>query len=386
MAARLAKFGVNAVRFHHMDMQKAPGGIFAADGKTLDPDQLDRLDFLIARLKENGIYADLNLHVSRTYPGMPTWEGGPTYHKGVDNFIPEMIEWQHRYARDLLTHVNPYTKARYADEPAVALVEINNENALLQDWWGGRLDDDAPRLCRRAPAAVEPLADGEVWRLRRRSSGPGASSKRPSASEMLQNGNFAQGPAGWNLERHGTAKAEAQATHDAPQGAPALRVDVAAVDGVGWHVQINQPKLAFRKGEPYTLTFQARADAPRRIAVNAMQAHEPWKQLWTAETPLSTEWRTYQFTFQPTADDDNARISLSQLGERTGSIWFAAVSLRPGGVSGLSRRRCTRASRDLPQARLRRPHASRPSATGSRSSGRPSGATGPGWPGFSRTS
>ena len=144
VAARLAKFGVNAVRFHHMDMQTAPGGIFAADGKTLDPDQLDRLDFLIARLKENGIYADLNLHVSRTYPGMPTWDGGPTYDKGVDNFIPEMIEWQHRYARDLLTHVNPYTKTRYADEPAVALVEINNENALLQDWWGGRLDEMPP--------------------------------------------------------------------------------------------------------------------------------------------------------------------------------------------------------------------------------------------------
>ena len=107
VAARLAKFGVNAVRFHHMDMHKAPGGIFAADGKTLDPDQLDRLDFLIARLKENGIYADLNLHVSRTHPGMPTWEGGPTYHKGVDNFIPEMIEWQHGYARGLLTHLNP---------------------------------------------------------------------------------------------------------------------------------------------------------------------------------------------------------------------------------------------------------------------------------------
>ena len=70
-------------------------------------DQLNRLDFLIARLKENGIYADLNLHVSRTHPGMPTWAGGPSYHKGVDNFIPEMIEWQHGYARGLLTHLNP---------------------------------------------------------------------------------------------------------------------------------------------------------------------------------------------------------------------------------------------------------------------------------------
>src|SRR5262249_31241168 len=140
VAARMAKFGINAVRFHHMDMQSTPGGIFAADGRTLDPEQLDRLDFFIAQLKEHGIYADLNLHVSRTYPDMPTWEGMPSYHKGVDQFVPEMIGWQHRYARDLLGHVNRYTKSRYADEPAVAIVEINNENAIMQDWSGGRLD------------------------------------------------------------------------------------------------------------------------------------------------------------------------------------------------------------------------------------------------------
>ena len=334
VAMRLAKFGVNAVRFHHMDMQKAPGGIFAADGRTLDPDQLDRLDYLIAQLKENGIYADLNLHVSRTYPGMPTWAGGPTYDKGVDQFIPEMIEWQRGYARDLLTHTNPYTHSQYAGEPAVALVEINNENALLQDWWGGRLDDmpaayaaELERQWNRWLTAKYPdfTALKQAWGVREAVLG----------SEILDNGDFMQGLKGWILERHGAAKADYRVTHEAPQGAPALRVDIAAVDGVGWHIQMNQPGLTLRKGEPYTLEFQARADTPRRIAVNAMQAHEPWKQHWTAETPVTTEWKTYKYTFQPLADDDNARVTLSQLGERTGAVWFAAVSLRPGGISGL---------------------------------------------------
>src|SRR5688500_8901464 len=35
VAARMAKFGINCVRFHHLDMFSAPGGIFAKDGKTL---------------------------------------------------------------------------------------------------------------------------------------------------------------------------------------------------------------------------------------------------------------------------------------------------------------------------------------------------------------
>ena len=140
IAARMAKFGINCVRFHHMDGQPAPNGIFRPDMRTLDPGQLDKLDYFIAQLKKNGIYADLNLHVSRTYPGLPRWEGMPSFDKGVDNFHPSMIDLQREYTRDLLTHTNAYTHTRYADEPAVALVEINNENALFHEWWSGALD------------------------------------------------------------------------------------------------------------------------------------------------------------------------------------------------------------------------------------------------------
>src|SRR5215213_1556225 len=100
VAARMAKFGINCVRFHHMDMFSAPGGIFAKDGKTLDAERLDRLDYFIAKLKEQGIYADLNLHVSRTYPDRPKAEkqGNPSYDKGVDNFAAATIQLQKDYA------------------------------------------------------------------------------------------------------------------------------------------------------------------------------------------------------------------------------------------------------------------------------------------------
>jgi hypothetical protein len=41
-----------------------------------------------------------------------------------------MIELQKEYASQLLGHRNPYTKLKYTEDPAVAIVEINNENAL----------------------------------------------------------------------------------------------------------------------------------------------------------------------------------------------------------------------------------------------------------------
>jgi len=52
-----------------------------------------------------------------------------------------MIELQKEFARDLLQHVNPYTGLAYRDDPAVAIVEINNENGLVSRWWEKGLDD-----------------------------------------------------------------------------------------------------------------------------------------------------------------------------------------------------------------------------------------------------
>ena len=49
----------------------------------------------------------------------------------------------------LLAHTNPYTKMRYADDPAVAIVEILNENSLLEfwmrNWFRGELGGSEPR-------------------------------------------------------------------------------------------------------------------------------------------------------------------------------------------------------------------------------------------------
>jgi hypothetical protein len=140
-AARLAKFGVNCVRLHHMDRDPAPKGLWNADMVTFNPEQLDRLDYFAAQLKARGIYTNINLHVSRFYPGMPQWDTMPMFHKGVDLFMPEMIALQKQFARDLLHHVNPYTGLAYFEDPAVAIVEINNENGLISRWWEKALDE-----------------------------------------------------------------------------------------------------------------------------------------------------------------------------------------------------------------------------------------------------
>src|SRR5205814_262823 len=110
------------------------------DKRTFNAESLDRLDYFVAQLKKNGIYANLNLHVGREYPGFQKWEGASNFCKGVDNFFPPFIEQQREYAHTLLTHVNAYTGKAYTDEPSVAFIEINNENGLIMEWNNGTLD------------------------------------------------------------------------------------------------------------------------------------------------------------------------------------------------------------------------------------------------------
>lgn len=135
VAARLRKLGMNVVRFHHMDNQSAPGGIWDKEKKDFDPGQLEKLDWLIYQLKKHGVYSNINTHVSFTYPGVDYKDTEQfNFGKTIDNFYRPYIEMQKVYAKKLLTHRNPYTGNTYADEPAVAFVEVNNENSLLSGW------------------------------------------------------------------------------------------------------------------------------------------------------------------------------------------------------------------------------------------------------------
>lgn len=154
LADRIASFGINCVRLHYFDADYTTfamppeRGIMAEKprpGAMLDPEQLEKFDYLVAALKKRGIYINMNLHVARI---LNDGEGvtGPQarLEKAVGLFNPVMIQAQKDYATELLLHVNQYTGKAYIEEPAMALVEINNENSLAgldyNGWVGGWLE------------------------------------------------------------------------------------------------------------------------------------------------------------------------------------------------------------------------------------------------------
>ena len=140
MAARLASLGVNCVRLHFMDCQKGYGSFMQERQPCLlkngddplayeiDPSQFERLDYLAAQFKKRGIFLNVNLHVARLMAYL--LEKQPNY-KGATWFARTIVESEKKWARDFLGHFNPHTGMTWADDPVVAVVELNNEDALL---------------------------------------------------------------------------------------------------------------------------------------------------------------------------------------------------------------------------------------------------------------
>jgi len=331
LAARLARLGVNAVRFHHMDSRSAPDGLLQKDKRTIDPEALDRLDYFIAALKREGVYSDLNLHVGRTYPGFADWgEDTPKYWKGIDLFYPPMIDLQKEYARDLLLHRNPYTGNRYVEESAVALVEINNEDGLLREWRAGSLDGMTEpyrgELKRRwnewlRSRYADTAALRRAWGVRE---------EAPGESLFSSAANVKSGEVGWNPQFVGSAKGTLKKRDDG-----VLELETTKPGTENWHTQLHQYRIVYTAGRPYTVTLRLRADKPARVSLQAVQAHAPWKSLWQREVKVDTEWREYRFVFATAESDAVARFTIGNLGRFVGRLYLDGADLRSGGALGL---------------------------------------------------
>ena len=142
LAARLATLGANVVRLHAADVMPGPKGWTAnpesplldyasGSSRNFHPEGLDRLDYFFCQLKKRGIYIHLDLYVARVFlegDDLDYPEPIPAHCKGISHYNQRLIELQKEYAKELLTHVNPYTGLSYADEPAVMAVEIANDS------------------------------------------------------------------------------------------------------------------------------------------------------------------------------------------------------------------------------------------------------------------
>ncbi len=128
----MAKHGVNMIRQHPVF-----GFLGPMRGGKLDAKKLDALDWWFAELKKHGVYSTWSvfypLIVSKGdgYPPelFAELEGGRTY--GMVNFSRLLQDLQLAYVKELLAHKNPYTGLAYRDDPALAVLEVHNEDCVF---------------------------------------------------------------------------------------------------------------------------------------------------------------------------------------------------------------------------------------------------------------
>jgi len=131
---RFVRCGYNSVRIHHHD------GMWAASEANRE-----KLDYLIAKCIERGIYITTDLYVSRPVKwldiGIDRDGKMPKdlYKTYVGIYEPAFTNWC-IFAKAFLSHVNPYTGRSYADEPGMPLVSLVNEGCLWRD--SARIGDE----------------------------------------------------------------------------------------------------------------------------------------------------------------------------------------------------------------------------------------------------
>ncbi len=139
-ADRFARYGINCVRLHKF----FPALLSDTSSWEFKAGELDRLDYFCAKLRERGIYYGWSpIYHLKIRPGdLPhliagaeilSNNNGNTY--GVMDYAPDIQALRIGTIARLLEHTNPYTGQRYADDPALAFVEMQNEASIF--FWSG---------------------------------------------------------------------------------------------------------------------------------------------------------------------------------------------------------------------------------------------------------
>ncbi|GAK69867.1 glycoside hydrolase [Agrobacterium rubi] len=131
-AAQLKMHGYNIARFHYLDAALMEG---RADDFNFNPQVLDRVHYLMAALKRNGIYWILDgLTSSRgAYGGFgDRWEVKGDLKLGTQIDEKDFGHWL-KFQELFLAKVNPYTGMAPVNDPALVAIVPFNENGLEFD-------------------------------------------------------------------------------------------------------------------------------------------------------------------------------------------------------------------------------------------------------------
>jgi hypothetical protein len=140
----IASYGINAVRFHKFTWGATDG----VHSTQLTDDKWKNFDFFNQQLRNRGIYYSWShIYGHRVLPGDSSrliaykevagtkfpWSHINGSTASIVNFAEDLQALNIELTVNMLNHKNTYTGLRYADDPALAYIELQNEDNIF---WG----------------------------------------------------------------------------------------------------------------------------------------------------------------------------------------------------------------------------------------------------------
>ena len=138
----LSIYGNNAVRFHKFTRHAC----HEDKSTVLDPEKFKRFDYFQSKLKEKGMYYGWShIYGHKVLPGDSTrlvsyeeirnlkypWAHLNGSTSSLVNFAEDLQDLNIELTVNMLNHINPYSGLRYADDPALAFIEFQNEDDIF---------------------------------------------------------------------------------------------------------------------------------------------------------------------------------------------------------------------------------------------------------------
>ncbi len=348
-AQRLARFGFNSVRFHWGDMDAPwhalePNSLirqYADDSTHFDFFALDRLHYFMAKCAEVGIYSNVNLLVARLFRANDGLGADVVSMEFRDQhllsfFNDKMVELQKEHASKLLGTTNRHRgDTTLAQDSAVAIVEISNENGLVYGWTKNRL----PGIPEVYTAELQ--RRWIAWLKARYADQAALYHGWYAADELLGENRLAGvttaiSANGWELIRP-TTNTDPHATTSVTRDYNGAECRMVQVTTAGSYADINlaHKPLTLTAHQAYTLSFWAKVEAPTTVhKVKIYAARAPtYPDLCEPIEVHGTAWKKYSRTFVMRATEDLSRVGFC-VGAVVGKTWIADVQLQPGGTVG----------------------------------------------------
>ena len=328
-AKTLASQGINCIRFHHTDADWS--NCFYKHNSSnwqkieFDEKAFERFDKFFYELKKVGIYSNINLLTGRTII--------PDSKNGLPAELEKVADWKDRhcygfwnetakkeqqaYAQKILNHKNPYTGLTYAQDPAVAFVEINNENSMTK----GFLDNVLERYPKKLSQELDVLWTDFLL------------GKGLDYNALVQKYNQSQS-AGENLlsgvttlEQHNGAKAELSENNGH------TKINIKSNGKENWHIQYDYFGFQTEAEQMYTISFKAKASKETTVSVSVMMNHDPWRNLgFDKSIKLTKQWQNFSFTVATMQPDAKPRLTFGNMGQSAGTtVELSDVTLYKGG-------------------------------------------------------